>query len=76
VEEHLDTFCGADGDDYVFTSPEGFPLEPSNFRYREWVPAVEAAALAGLRFHDLRRAAGTLAARTGVTADRGSGMGP
>jgi integrase len=68
LERHLDTFCGPSGDDYVFTSPEGHPLERSNFRYRVWVPASEAAGVAGLRFHDLRHAAGTLAARTGATA--------
>jgi integrase len=68
LERHLDTFCGPGDDDYVFTSPEGYPLERSNFRYRVWVPATEAAGLAGLRFHDLRHAAGTLAARTGATA--------
>ena len=60
-------FCGPGDDDYVFTSPEGRPMERSNFRYRVWVPATEAAGVAGLRFHDLRHAAGTLAARTGAT---------
>jgi len=68
LEDHLDRFCGPSEDGYVFTSPEGLPLERSNFRYRVWVPATEAAGLAGLRFHDLRHAAGTLAARTGATA--------
>jgi integrase len=68
LQRHLNTFCGPGDDDYVFTSPEGCPLERSNFRYRVWVPAAEAAGLAGLRFHDLRHAAGTLAARTGATA--------
>jgi hypothetical protein len=43
-------------------------LERNNFRYRIWVPATEAAGLEGLRFHDLRHAAGTLPARTGATA--------
>ena len=68
LERHLAVFCGPSEDDYVFTSPEGHPLERSNFRLRVWVPATEAAGLAGLRFHDLRHAAGTLAARTGATA--------
>jgi hypothetical protein len=35
---------------------------------RVWVPATEAAGVPGLRFHDLRHTAGTLAARTGATA--------
>ncbi|MDP9420066.1 MAG: tyrosine-type recombinase/integrase [Actinomycetota bacterium] len=52
---------------YVFTSVEGRPIERSNFRQRVWLPAAKAAGLAGLRFHDLRHTAGTLAARTGAT---------
>src|SRR5206468_4918740 len=54
-------------DNYVFTSPEGVPHERSNFRSRVWMPATRRAGLDGLRFHDLRHAAGTLAARTGAT---------
>ncbi|HTX00161.1 MAG TPA: tyrosine-type recombinase/integrase [Acidimicrobiales bacterium] len=42
-------------------------LERSNFRMRIWKPATEAVGLKGLRFHDLRHTAGTLAARTGAT---------
>nr|MDP9020188.1 site-specific integrase [Actinomycetota bacterium] len=51
---------------YVFTSEEGTTLERSNFRQRVWLPAAKAAGLEGLRFHDLRHTAGTLAARTGA----------
>jgi len=54
-------------DSYVFVSPTGEPIERSNFRYRVWLPATQTAGLAGLRFHDLRHTAGTLAARTGAT---------
>lgn len=68
LERHRSVSCaGATADDYVFTSPEGTPIERSNFRYRVWLPATEAAGLPGLRFHDLRHTAGTLAARTGAT---------
>ena len=42
-------------------------MERSNFRCRVWLPAAAAAGLPGLRFHDLRHTAGTLAARTGAT---------
>lgn len=68
LERHWEVFCtGAAPGDYVFTSPEGTPIERSNFRCRVWLPATEAAGLRGLRFHDLRHTAGTLAARTGAT---------
>ncbi|MGH9154884.1 MAG: tyrosine-type recombinase/integrase [Acidimicrobiales bacterium] len=58
---------GAGPDDYVFISEEGTPLERSNFRQRVRLPAAKAAGMTGLRFHDLRHSAGTLAARTGAT---------
>lgn len=51
----------------MFTSIDGRPLERSNLRFRVWVPATRQVGLDGLRFHDLRHAAGTLAARTGAT---------
>lgn len=54
-------------DDHVFLSEEGAPLERSNFRQRVWLPAAKATGLVGMRFHDLRHTAGTLAARTGAT---------
>ena len=54
-------------DAYVFASPTGDTLERSNYRQRLRSPATRAAGLAGLRFHDLRHTAGTLAARTGAT---------
>jgi integrase len=67
LERHLATFTGSQPDAYVFTSAEGQPIEASNFRYRVWLPATKAAGLPGLRVHDLRHTAGTLAARTGAT---------
>lgn len=38
---------GAGGDDYVFTSEEGVPLERSNFRQRVWLPASKARGSTG-----------------------------
>jgi len=58
---------GREEADYVFTSEEGTPLERRKFRQRVWLPAARAAGLEGMRFHDLRHSAGTLAARTGAT---------
>ena len=51
----------------MFTTPEGLPIERNNFRNRVWLPATREAGLVGLRWHDLRHTAGTLAARTGAT---------
>lgn len=67
LERHLERYVDADPDAYVFTSETGVPLERSNFRMRVWTPATAAVGLAGLRFHDLRHTAGTLAAQTGAT---------
>ncbi len=41
-------------DGYVFTAPEGGPLRRTNFRRRDWLPAVRASVGEPLRFHDLR----------------------
>ncbi|MGH9154858.1 MAG: site-specific integrase, partial [Acidimicrobiales bacterium] len=67
LERHRAVFGAADSDDYVFESAGGTPLERSNFRQRVWLPATRAVGLDGLRFHNLRHTAGTLAARTGAT---------
>lgn len=68
LERHRAVFGGgADSDGYVFKSAEGSPLERSNFRQRVWLPATRSVGLDGLRFHNLRHTAGTLAARTGAT---------
>ena len=68
LERHrTDHRPGAGEDDFVFVSPTGEPMERSNFRYRVWVPATRAVGVEGLRFHDLRHTAGTLAAHTGAT---------
>ena len=67
LRAHLTDFVARGDDAYVFTSSDGQPIERNNFRNRVWIPATRAAALEGLRFHDLRHTAGTLAARTGAT---------
>ncbi len=67
LERHLANYGSVGAESYVFTSANGKPLERGNFRSRVWIPATRAVGLTGLRFHDLRHAAGTLAARTGAT---------
>jgi integrase len=39
---------------FVFAAPDGGPLWARNFRSRFWDPAVKAAGLDGLTFHELR----------------------
>lgn len=67
LDTHLTLFGSPDAGAYLFTAETGTPIERSNFRMRVWLPATEAVGLPGLRFHDLRHTAGTLAARTGAT---------
>jgi integrase len=67
LRSHLDLYVDAPSMSYVFTSSEGTPIERNNFRRRIWIPAVEASAMDGFHFHELRHTAGTLAARTGAT---------
>ncbi len=61
LREHLERWARPRPDDYVFTSPEGMPLERNNFRMRAWLPATAMLGLEGLKFHELRHTAGTLA---------------
>jgi integrase len=47
--------AGRDGEDFVFTAPEGGPVRHHNFYARRFKPGVKRAGLDGtIRFHDLR----------------------
>jgi integrase len=50
----------------VFPAPRGEYLRRSNFRRRWWVPATRAVGVEGLRVHDLRHSAATLALAAGA----------
>jgi integrase len=66
IRWHLSCFA-QDGDEgLVFTSPKGLPLRHSLFRQRVWVPALAAAGLTGVHFHDLRHTGNTLTANAGA----------
>ena len=67
LADHLDHYAEPGPDGLVFPAPEGGPLRRSNFRRRVWVPATTATGVAGLRFHDLRHTAATLAAASGTS---------
>ncbi len=63
---HLNRLTGADVGAYVFSASDGSPLRYSNWMARVWRPACARAGLAGVGFHDLRRAAATAMVASGV----------
>lgn len=67
LAEHLDEFAAPEPDGLVFRSGRGTYLQRSNFSRLVWRPAVQQLRLDGLRFHDLRHTAATLAAAAGAT---------
>ena len=50
---HLGRFRSGSSD-FVFTSREDTPLRRTNFRRRDWLPAVRSSVGEPCRFHDLR----------------------
>ncbi len=56
----------ADPDALLFVSADGSSLHYSNWRRRTWLPAVKAAGLPGVVFHDLRSLATTALIDAGV----------
>ena len=67
LAEHLARYVRTDPDALVFLGDRGGYLRRSNFNRRVWSPAVRAAGVPGLRFHDLRHTAGTLATAAGAS---------
>ena len=67
LRAHVAEFVRPDPEGLVFTSGRGTSLRQSNFRDRHWLPALQAAGVERLRFHDLRHVAGTLATVSGAT---------
>ena len=57
---------GRANDDLLFVTTQGAPIRHANFRRRVWVPALEAAGLEGLRIHDLRGTAASIAVASGA----------
>jgi integrase len=66
LAEHLAEFAEPGPEGLVFPAPKGGYLRRSNFRRRWWVRATRAAGVEGLRFHDLRHSAATLALAAGA----------
>jgi integrase len=67
LADHLEEFATPGSDGLVFPSGRGTYLQRSNFSRLVWRPAVQQLGLDGLRFHDLRHTAATLAAAAGAT---------
>jgi integrase len=67
LEAHLRTWADRDPEGLVFTAPQGGLLRRSNFCRRVWLPATRVAGVEGLRFHDLRHTAATLAIAAGAS---------
>jgi site-specific recombinase XerD len=65
-EQLADHVVSLDARALVFTTSSGAPLRSSNFRQRIWLPATDACGLAGLRVHDLRHTAASLAVKSGA----------
>ncbi len=54
LETHMSAYVGVEPDALVFTNTEGAPLRRAGFRRSWWQPAVRAAGLERLCFHELR----------------------
>jgi integrase len=68
LAEHMITreLSSVDADRFLFETCNGQPLRYSNWRRSVWVPAVTAAGLPDVGFHDLRRASATALVSWGV----------
>lgn len=63
LQEQLDQRAS---DDFVFTAVQGGPIRKSNFTRRYWKPAVAAAEVSEVVFHELRHTAATIAIQAGA----------
>ena len=66
LASHVVTYATPGDDGLVFTSQQGGPLRHTNFIRRVWRPALRAAGLPVIHFHDLRHTGNQLAADAGA----------
>lgn len=64
---HLDQFTAPGHGTLVFTGPTGLPLRNGNFRLGVWAPALTAAGLPDIDFHDLRHTGNDLTGEAGAS---------
>jgi integrase len=74
LQRHLDKHAERGPRGRVFVGPTGVTPRRTNFN-REWHRATKAAGVEGLRFHDLRHTANTLAAPGSSTKELMRRMG-
>jgi integrase len=74
LRDHLRRWTAPDPDALVFLAERGAYLRRSNFHRRVRVPATEQAGVPGLRLHDLRHTAGTLAIVAGAAGPSTAGV--
>jgi integrase len=82
LAHHIEQYAARDPqgnvlrDSYLFTSPEGSPLRPNNFRKRVWYKAVGQAGLGSVHPPDLRHVcASQLAAQGGHAVEIAARLG-
>lgn len=66
LADHLECYVVPEPDALLFTTEAGQPLRRGSFRRDVWLPAVRAAGLDGLRFHDTRHTYVSLCAAAGL----------
>ena len=66
LASHIVTFAASGDDGLMFNSSAGRPLRRSNFCRRNWHPALRAAGLPPIHFHDLRHTGNQFAADEGA----------
>ena len=66
LRQHMIAFPAPGDEGLVFTTPTGRPWPHSRFRSRVWLPALRAAGLPLIHFHDLRHTGNQLAADAGA----------
>jgi integrase len=67
LADHLATYAEPGADGLVLPAERRGPLRRSNFTRRVWLPATRVVGVEGLRFHDLRHTAATLAIAAGAS---------